>query len=121
MRQCVYKTKLAILYAEEVSVGYSVASRAECAERYSRTDHLVHNEATVGNIHTGRDTDIAAILGPRWPGACVHAAFRTVARVTPRHQFQLLFEECVEVGSGSGDQCGARIALFGGNRVPLFC
>src|SRR5215471_5434172 len=95
------------------------ASGAERAERHDRTDGRVHYEAAVGDIHATRYADITAVIGVSSAG--VHgAAFGAVAGITPGHQVLFLFEKRVEIGVGSGDECVARVPLFGGNGVPFF-
>ena len=51
--------------------------------------------------------------------AGVRAAFRAIAGIAPRHEILLPFEKRIEVGVGGGDQRVARVALVGGNDVPL--
>ena len=55
------------------------------------------SQLSVGNAFTG-----------------VRAAFGALARVAPRHQVLLPFEERIEVGVGGGDERVARIALLAG-------
>ena len=122
MRQGVHVTQFAILHAEEMSIGRAAAagwvSGAEGAEHHDRTDRLVHHEAAVGDVHAARDADITAVIRGSFAG--VRAAFRAVAGVAPRHQVLFPFKKRIEVGVGSRDQRVARIALVGGNGVPLF-
>ncbi len=92
MRQRVHVAQLAILHAEEVSIGRAAAgcvAGPESAERHDRTGRRVHDEAAVGNIHTTRDADLAGVLRDSFAG--VRAAFRAIAGETPRHQVHLPF------------------------------
>src|SRR5262245_22734609 len=72
MRQCMDVAQLAVLYAEEMSIGRTAAAvcvaGAEGAERHNRTDCRVHHEASVGDVHTTRDADIATVLGDSFAG-----------------------------------------------------
>ena len=71
MRQRVHVAQLAVFHAEEMSIGRTAAavcvSGAEGAERHHRTDRRVHHEAAVGDVHTTRDADIAAVIGGALP------------------------------------------------------
>jgi hypothetical protein len=86
MRQRVHVAQLAVLHAEQVSIGRTAAaggvSGAEGTERHHRTDRLVHHEAAVRDVHTARDADLAGIVGSASAG--VRAAFRAIARHAPR-------------------------------------
>src|SRR5262245_46528543 len=72
MSQRVDITKLAILHAEEMSIGSAAAaicvSGAEGAEHHDGTDCRVHHEAAVGDIYTTRYADIAAVIGGSFAG-----------------------------------------------------
>src|SRR5262249_35421243 len=121
MRQCVDITKLAILHAEEMSIGRAAAAvciaGSKGAERHDGADCRIHNEAAVGDVHTTRYADITTVIGGSFAGVC--AAFGAVAWVAPRHQVLFLFKKRVEVGVGGGDQRVTRVAFIGGNNVPL--
>src|SRR5215475_10147722 len=114
--------QFAVLHAEEMTVGRAAAavgiSGAERAEHLNRADRLVDDEAAVGDVHTTRNADIAAV---RWrPVAGVRAAFGAITRIAPRDQILFPFEKRIEIGVGSRDKRAARVALIGGNDVPLF-
>ncbi len=122
MRDRMDVTQLAVLDAEEVRIGRTAAagcvSGAEGAERDDSADCRVHHEAAVRDVHTARDADVTAVIRGSFAG--MHAAaFRAVAGVAPRHQILFLFKKRIEIGIGGSDQRVARIALVGGNGVPL--
>ncbi len=114
-------TQLAVLHAEQMAVRRAAAAarraRAERAEHLHRAEHLIHHEAPIGDVHAGRNADLAAVRRRTFAG--VRAALDAHAGEAPRHEIELLLEERIEIRVGRGNERAARRALFRGDRVPL--
>src|SRR5262249_34039996 len=99
VRQRVHHPQLTVDQPEQVAVGgtrTSPATRPKSAEHLHGADRLIHNEPPSLNVHARRNAHIAGII--RSALARPHATLGPIARITPRHLFLLLFEECVQIG-----------------------
>jgi len=71
----------------------------------------------VRDVDAARNANLAGIGGQSFTR--IHTAFGALAGKAPRHQIDLPFEECIEVGAGRGFQRGAGVAFGGGDDAPV--